>query len=385
MKHLGTALTGTALTGTALIGTALVLGGCRDRDDRAPQKAAAIPTVVQSVSTIGVARQARDGGAGPKAAQPTGLERPVQLIYELDVTRLPREWQPHGVNEASARLASLLRKLLAKQGLVGRVDLQLEPAPTIRLSFRDLLPAEQARLVAEIRSQGAASAAVMGGVKLFREHLGQDPVRLREACKRRSAELSLEAEQADTLCDAWGSLPDRVRECVGRRDLWATLSRCGSGQEKQSGALVASLLPCFATHAAAAQLALRGGLVAIIDLSQPKPPDSVELTALVRKGLGEAGPPCQVLVTGRDEAYRLRVMVAYEADTKRDLKAFGRSLGDWLQPGLDAQLQLGEVEWVGPSVSTDSLKRYCGLPKLLPEGLQSCLSHPAVQAPCTAR
>ena len=102
----------------------------------------------------------------------------------------------------------------------------------------------------------------------------------------------------------------------------------------------------------------------------------------MRKGIGEKGPPSEVQVTGRDGDYRLRVMVAYEADRSRDLKAFGQSLSDWLQPGLDDQIAIREIHWVGPSVSKDSVKRYCGLPKRLPKGLKSCFRHPAVRRLC---
>jgi hypothetical protein len=368
---------------------AMLPSGCRDRDDGAPKGAVTSPTVGQPSSVTIGSRLSPDGGRGSKPARPTGFERPLQLIYDLDVRRLPREWQPHGVSEASARLAGLLRQLLVKQGLVGRVDVQLEPAPTIRLSFRDLLPAEQAALVGEIKSQGEASSAVMGGVKLSHERLGQDPVRVREGCERRAGKLGLGGTEAPILCAAWGSLPDALRHCVDGGDLWGVAGRCAAGQEPEPGALISTILPCLEAHAAEGHLALRGGLVAIIDLSQPKPPDGAQLTTLVRRAMGEQGPPSQVRVTGRDGSYRLQVMVAYAADTQRDLKAFGQSLSDWLEPGLSDRPPVADVHWVGPSVSKDSLKQYCGLlkalPKGLPKGLQGCLSHPAVRGLCGLR
>ncbi|MBW2453252.1 MAG: hypothetical protein JRI68_02025 [Deltaproteobacteria bacterium] len=369
----------------ALAASWVSLVGCRDDVPRGRATTSVGPTQGATQGTGSASSRASTSAAAPLAGAPTGFERPVQLVYELDVRRLPREWQPFGATEAATRLASRLRQLLRQRGLVGRAGVQLEPAPTVRLSFHDLLPAEQDALTAEIEGQREATLSPLGSLRLFREHLGKDPIRVAEACQRRATELSLTATEARPFCAAWAAIPDASRQCVASRDVWGRAKRCTEPGREPTGALVAAALPCLEAHAAEAHVALHGGLVALVDLTQADPPDAAALTAALRKGLGKQAPPCTVTVTGRNNVYRLRVVVASLADTKRDLKAFEQSLGDWLAPGSAHRLTFRAVHWVGPSVSRHALGQYCEALRRLPQGLAGCLSHPEVRALCDAR
>jgi len=372
-----------ALVAALAVG-AMLLVSCRDEPRPGPPATTGGPSPGSAAAAQSAASAAARDAAASLPDGPTGLRRPVQLVYELDVRRLPREWQPYGETDAATRLAAHLRGLLQQRGLVGRVVVQLQPDPTIRLSFADLLPTEQDALKADIAAQRQASQSPLGGLRLATEHVGQDPLRVAEACGRRASSFVKPAADARALCAAWAAIPDPLRHCLASRDLWGQVAGCTAGGKAPPGALVTAAQPCLDAHPAEAHFALHGGLEAIVDLAQPAAPDGAALTAALRKGLGKGGPPCTVKVTGRPGAFRLQVRVAYPTDPERDLEAFKQTLAGWLAPGAHHRLTFQAVRWVGPAVSSYALGQHCELLTRLPQGLAHCLGHPALQALCAA-